>query len=1547
MDDGAPGLEVGFLINFGDSFGNLRSLDDLFGEVQGRIVAEAARIERATGTMVNTTNATSQISSFGNATTRALQDFARESRRVEASGEALVRQLERQNSTFGMTREQIRATKVETNALAAEQRGLTELATRLRTEQALLVAAEAKRAAQLQSQAAAVKRAADEQDRLAALVRGSQAAQEADAAAAERLRASTDPLYAATKRLNAEIAESDRLYLAGATPKAEYARQQAVLTGRLREAEQAHAGYEAATRKSGFATKQFALQLPDIVGGLLTGQKPMQVAIQQGGQLAQVAQMAEGGVRGFTREIALAALPFAPFIAVLGAATAGFGLFVRWINQGVTNDQLTRDLGKITGGANATKQELYKLREETVTWGDTSKALFHEVGKDIERYFVGDMKNMSAEVKAVLDGMTAYGKRTLAGMYAGLAGTKAYLGELEKGGVKAVWRELTSPGDPELLKRTYGAAYSAADKYLTDLGARVKRAAVENARQRLAEKIGFNSAPKPKVDHHAEQLAREAEATEAQIRNLYKLAEAYKVSDAAALIAEARVKAESQAIKQRGDIEAAVDRQVRLAIAQRVSDGAKGANSMRQQASIQAEVNGMVAAGNIPAERAAQLVQQRIAELPLLQAIEAAQQRGLASEVQKATDALNDQRDAQARVDAAARGAQFVADDAAADRQLALLGEELRLVGASEAARARGLALLRATQDAEAKFGAGTAFAKDTAAKQMQIYDATVAIQNATDDLNGRLSLTADTWDIIAGKVQSAGQGMADAFGNAGHAIGDMASIYAAFNADRARAEQQHQARLDQAKTAEAKQRENQLFALRTSGAQISMYGDLAGAAQGFFKEGTAGYKAMHAAEQVFRLAQLAMSIQAMVQDGLETTTHVANAAARATADGAAGVAAQSKLPFPANIAAMAATAAALVAAGIAIVGGRGSASAAPVTNTGTGTVFGDPAAKSESIKRAIDSLKDVDTLMLTSSREMAASLRSIDSQIGNVAALVVRSGDINASTGVTEGFKTNLIGSLLSKVPVIGGLLGSLFGSKTTVVGSGLFAGAQSLGSILSGGFDASTYSDIEKKKKFLGITTGTKLSTQYGAADAGLENQFTLILRSFNDAITAAAGPLGQSTDAIQQRLNGFVVNIGKIDLKGLTGSQIEEKLSAVFGAAADNMANAAFPGIQKFQKVGEGAFETLVRVSSTVEAVTAALDSLGSGARALGIDAKMGLADQFDSVSDLTSAVDGYFQAFYTKEEQAAAKAAQFGRVFDGLGLAMPSTLAGFRQLVEAQDLTTAAGQATYATLLQLAPAFADLQSAMSGAKSAADILSERQDLERQLLELQGNTAAIRALDLAKLDASNRALQQQIWAVQDAKDAADAANDLREAWKSVGDSIADEVKRIRGLSDPTGNTSFVGLMGQFNAATAAARAGDQDAAKTLPSLSQALLKAAEGAATSRQELARVQAQTASSLEATQAAIAAITGASSASTSTDALIAAVTANSVATAPQPANDDLATQVRLLTEKVEQMRAENTAGHAATAGNTGRTAKVMEAVSGASGGDAISVASAA
>lgn len=1223
-------------------------------------------------------------------------------------------------------------------------------------------------------------------------------------------------------------------------------------------------------------------------------------------------------------------------------------------------------IGAFVSSAAKAAAAFFKPMVDAAKWaGAAVMGLFQSV----YQWVADKLKFLGAAVSPIL---RAIGSSDAA---AALDGAGQKMGQRFSGAFAAAAAPLGRIGNR--LGEAFGQAYSkAAGDFVTGTNhfvAKVGENATEAARKRLKTKADEILADRvPKTDRHAESLAREAEAIEAQIRNLYKLADAYTISGAAALIAEARVKAESDAIKKRGDIEAMVDRQIRLSIAQRVSDSSKATAGLRDQAVAQEQVNAMVAAGAIPAARASELMQAQIADLPLLAALQAAQQRGLAMEAERATGALAAQRAERERLNIATRGTAFQSAQAEGANRLAEVQEELRLVQATDAARVHALATLRATQEAE-KFNP-----EDRAVyinQQVAIAANQQQLQLLTTAYNDSLRYQADLFDAIATNVQAAGRGIAEAFGEAGRALGDMATVFAGHLADQQRLIDWQQIQLrnaGQIKDVEARARKEReittLYAIRSGALQIGVFGDLAASAKGFFDQGSTGYQALASAEKAFRAVQFALSVRAIAQDAIETGSAIAKSGARAAAHAVEAVAkAIAGLPFPLNIAAGAATAGVLASIGLSIAGAFGGGGGKlPEANAGTGTVLGDSAAKSESLKRSLDALKEVDTITSVYAREMATSLRSIDNQIGGLASVLVRAGNINASAGITEGFKTDMTGKLLSsvvdplgilsKIPVIGGLfsglkglIGSLFGSTTTVIGNGLYGGAQSLGGILSGGFDASYYSDVEKKKRFLGITTGKSYSTQYTGADAGLENQFTLILREFNNAIVAAAGPLGAATGDIQNRLNGFVVDIGKIDLKGLTGAQIQEKLTAVFGAAADRMADSAFPGFQRFAKVGEGAFETLVRVASTVEAATNALNDLGGAASALGIDAKMGLVAQFDSVSAFTSATDAYFQGYYSKAEQSAAKTAQLGKVFDSLGLSMPSSLSAFRSLVEAQNLTTTAGQATYATLLKLAPAFADLQAALEGAKSAADIASERADLERKLLEVNGDTAALRALDLAKLDASNRALQTQIWAIQDAQEAAKAADELRKAWAGVGDSIMEEVKRIRGLTDAGGGGSFAVIMGQFNAANTAARGGDQDAAKLLPGLSQSLLTAAGNAATSRQELDRIRAQTAAQLEATWAAIqgrstAPVTGTGARN---PAMTAIDYAQTVQQAAAPANDDLVAELRSLRDEVAQLRSENNAGHAATAGNTGAVKRVLENVSAPNGGQALSVAGAA
>lgn len=293
-----------------------------------------------------------------------------------------------------------------------------------------------------------------------------------------------------------------------------------------------------------------------------------------------------------------------------------------------------------------------------------------------------------------------------------------------------------------------------------------------------------------------------------------------------------------------------------------------------------------------------------------------------------------------------------------------------------------------------------------------------------------------------------------------------------------------------------------------------------------------------------------------------------------------------------------------------------------------------------------------------------------------------------------------------------------------------------------------------------------------------------------------------------------------------------------------------------------------------------------------KALSYDTAESLIAAAGGLDALNQNLSGYFSNYYSEEEQRSTAIAATTRAFAELGLTMPSleqssdaARAAFRAMVEGIDVTTEAGQKQYAGLLALQGAFAELTPAVEGAasaiaRSASDIASERDNLQRQIWNLQGDTSAIRAADLAKLDESNRPLQEQIWAMQDAKAAAEAAaaaqqawenavasaaaaqaaaaQKIKEQWQSIGDTLIDEIKRIRGEVTDTGALGYAHLQSQFAITTAQARAGDEKAAEALPQLSQALLEMAKDNASSALSLKQMQLQIAASLEETLKSVA-----------------------------------------------------------------------------------------
>lgn len=128
-------------------------------------------------------------------------------------------------------------------------------------------------------------------------------------------------------------------------------------------------------------------QLQDIVIALQMGQNPLQVFLQQGGQIGQIASQAGVGVRGLTRAIVGMIAPLLPVIAILAA----LGLAFKDIKDEAEENANLKDFVKTLG---LTKQELKELEDVTVTWGDTFKGTLDVLAErmgtttaDIEKFF--------------------------------------------------------------------------------------------------------------------------------------------------------------------------------------------------------------------------------------------------------------------------------------------------------------------------------------------------------------------------------------------------------------------------------------------------------------------------------------------------------------------------------------------------------------------------------------------------------------------------------------------------------------------------------------------------------------------------------------------------------------------------------------------------------------------------------------------------------------------------------------------------------------------------------------------------------------------------------------------------------------------------------------------------------------------------------------------------------------------------------------------------------------------------------------------------------
>lgn len=670
-----------------------------------------------------------------------------------------------------------------------------------------------------------------------------------------------------------------------------------------------------------------------------------------------------------------------------------------------------------------------------------------------------------------------------------------------------------------------------------------------------------------------------------------------------------------------------------------------------------------------------------------------------------------------------------------------------------------------------------------------ELFDEQRGLVLVGDQIKAQMAIAAQlssVWRAVGADIAS---NLSKAFGTAGTALGGFIKAYtdgiaAQIDLDRA----YHESRdLNGQHTAEQAAQ----YQRATTQNALQSYGDMAGAAASYFDKQSTAYKVLHGIEQVMFAAKLAMQVAEIAGNAAKSASamtaaevEIATLMAVGEAEAAVAVANQAQGDPYSAWARMAAMAAAMAALGFAVAGASGSSSAASAADSqkaqGTGTVLGDANAKSASIANALAEIARTDAIGLTYSHDMLAALRSIDSAMNGLAALVYQTTGLTTGSGfdfeasVTKNRGDPIMGMLGITTPDILGpsflgklaqVLQGLWGKVTqSITDSGLLI-AGTLGQ-LAAGSGVQQYANVHTdSSSFFGLVHDTSDSTLTGPLAERVNAQFALVFKNIGISIEAAAKALGLWTPSFVASMESLTLVLGKdgkISFNGLTGQDLTDAINAVFSSASDQIATAMLPGFEAFQKVGEGYYQTIIRVASQNEIVNQTLDTLGITLGATGmaaIAARMDLVDLAGGIEEFGKLTSDYYSKYFSPAEQRANLGAQLGKEFSSLGIAMPTDVGAFRALVEGIDLSTSAGRELWTTLMKIAPSFYDFADQIVGLDgklhSTADVLAQHISLQQALdvatgaktqREVENENRRAQAMDAASLAIINATIAQE---------------------------------------------------------------------------------------------------------------------------------------------------------------------------------------------------------
>lgn len=396
---------------------------------------------------------------------------------------------------------------------------------------------------------------------------------------------------------------------------------------------------------------------------------------------------------------------------------------------------------------------------------------------------------------------------------------------------------------------------------------------------------------------------------------------------------------------------------------------------------------------------------------------------------------------------------------------------------------------------------------------------------------------------------------------------------------------------------------------------------------------------------------------------------------------------------------------------------------------------------------------------------------------------------NIPGPIGAVAGALSKAISVVKSVVGIVKSVGKVLFGGSFETTGGGL---QLQLGAM--GGVTGQTYED---QRKSGGLFSGSKNRTIFSNVGSDQSAQFNAAYSAILDNAATAFSLFGMDASReMMEQVRIAALNIKTSGEGALSEADavtaVENWFKQLDAAIVGAVGGEAIQQLLDLATDGEAATETLIRLGNQLNTVNGLLGLVDLSLYDIGINGAV-LADSLvkavGGMDALQSGVNSFFSNFYTQEEQFEKLNERLNDTFAALNMTLPTTRAGVRDLVEGLDLTTEAGQAAFAAIINSSDAlnayFTTLEkNAENAAQAAIDATNAAQKIIDDAAEAAADAAAAAAEAAADAaEALRQATEEAAQAaIEAAKLLAETLRDQSNAALSALRNSIDQEKKIK---------------------------------------------------------------------------------------------------------------------------------------------------------------------